>query len=181
LPQDLQDSKILHSMDFTTEIRSSKFPAIFGRFESLIDNNFWRRRAKKIRDDIRGNTYLRELLVVENRIAFVLDAYSVRKATSGVLPPVQIQDAAQYETVSFISQTVTFLESVDARTGKAFLGRVQGAFANPPDFRGLALEMLAATHMQRRETAIQLPQDGTYDWLGKRNGLEFAFRSRLSA
>src|ERR1700721_2171802 len=28
LPQDLQDFKILHSMNFTTEIRSGEFPAI---------------------------------------------------------------------------------------------------------------------------------------------------------
>lgn len=35
------------------------------------------------------------------------------------------------------------------------------------------MEMLTATHLQRRGAVIQLPQDGTYDWLAKREGLAF--------
>ena len=160
-------------MRFSTEIRSGEFPAVFQRFEEVIGRTLWHRRAVKIRDDIRGNPYLRECLLDANGIAFVLDAYSTLKKTSGALPLVQIQDAQQYEAVNFVTQTIAFLDSVDARIAKAFRGRVQGAFANPRDFRGLALEMLTATHMQRRGSTIRLPQDGTYDWLAEREGLEF--------
>lgn len=160
-------------MRFSTETRSGEFPAVFERFERTIGNNIWRRRAGKIRDDIRGNPYLREWLLEENRIAFVLSAFSTLKEGSGMLPTVQIQDARQYETVAFVTQTMAFLDSVDAQIAKAFIGRVKGAFSNPPDFRGLLLEMLTATHMQRRGTVIQLPTDGTYDWFAEREGLSF--------
>jgi len=160
-------------MHFSTEIRSGEFPAVFERFEKTIGGNLWRRRVGKIRDDIRGNPYLRDWLLEENRTAFVLNAFSMGKDASGVLPAVQIQDARQYETVAFVTQTMAFLDSVDARIAKAFVGRVRGAFSNPPDFRGLSLEMLTATHMQRQGTVIQLPQDGTYDWFADREGLAF--------
>jgi|SRR5271167_111631 len=160
-------------MHFSTEIRSGEFPAIFERFEKTIGANLWRRRAGKIRDDLKGNPYLREWLLEENRTAFVLSTFSMGKAASGVLPPVTIQDAGQYEAVAFVTQTIAFLDSVDAQIAKAFVGRVKGAFANPPDFRGLSLEMLTATHLQRRGAVIQLPRDGTYDWLAEREGLAF--------
>jgi hypothetical protein len=160
-------------MHFSTEIRSGEFAAVFERFEKTIGSNLWRRRAGKIRDDIHGNPYLREWLLEENCTAFVLNTFSMGKDASGMLPAVQIQDARQYETVAFVTQTMAFLNSVDAHIAKAFVGRVKGAFSNPPDFRGLSLEMLTATHMQRRGALIQLPQDGTYDWLAEREGLAF--------
>jgi hypothetical protein len=160
-------------MRFSTETRSGEFPAVFERFEKTIGDNIWRRRAGKIRDDIRGNPYLREWLLEENRIAFALSAFSTGKEASGMLPAVQIQDTRQYETVALVTQTMAFLDAVDAQVAKAFIGRVKGAFSNPPDFRGLSLEMLTATHLQRRGTVIQLPQDGTYDWLAEREGLAF--------
>ena len=76
-------------MRFSTEIRSGEFPAIFGRFEALFGSPLWRRRAGKIRDDLRGNPYLRQWLLEENRIAFVLDAYSMIKHDHGMLPQIQ--------------------------------------------------------------------------------------------
>jgi hypothetical protein len=45
-------------MRFSTETRSREFPAVFERFEKTIGDNIWRRRAGKIRDDIRGNGHL---------------------------------------------------------------------------------------------------------------------------
>src|SRR5262249_7999602 len=93
------------SMQFSTEIRSGEFPAVFGRFEEIIGSKVWRKRVAKIRDDIRGNPYLREWLLQENRIAYVLSAFSAARDGSRVLPAVQIQDARQYETVAFVTQT----------------------------------------------------------------------------
>src|SRR5579872_6468282 len=113
-------------MQFTTEIRSGEFPAVFDRFERVIGGNLWRRRVAKIRDDIRGNAYLREWLLEENRIAYVLNAFSIGKGASGTLPAVQIQDGYRYDAVAFVTQTMSFLDSVDAKIAKAFVGRVKG-------------------------------------------------------
>jgi hypothetical protein len=67
---------------FSTEIRSGEFPIVFERFESAIGSSLWRRRVEKIKEEIRGNRYLREWLLEENRIAFVLNAYSAQKVAS---------------------------------------------------------------------------------------------------
>ena len=83
-------------MHLSTEIRSGEFPAVFERFEQTIGGHLWRRRARKIKDDIRGNPYLRECLLEENRTAFVLNAFSTGKDASGALPIVRIQDTSQY-------------------------------------------------------------------------------------
>src|SRR5579863_365823 len=99
-------------MRFSTQIRSGEFPAVFQRFEEIIGSPLWHRRVVKIRDDIRGNPYLRDWFLDENSIAFVLDAYSTRKQTLGALPPIQIQDPRQYESVNFVTQTVAFLDTV---------------------------------------------------------------------
>src|SRR5579863_7459687 len=160
-------------MRFSTEVRSGEFPAVFTRFEALIGSSLWRRRVVKIREDIRGNPYLREWLREENRVAFALNAFSTGRDASGAVPSVQVQDAHQYEAVAFVVQTMSFLASVDAPIANSFVGRVRGAFANPADFRALSLEMLTATHLQRRGAVIQLPEDGTYDWLAERDGLVF--------
>jgi hypothetical protein len=108
LSADLKErqSEILETMRLRTEIRSGDFPAIFDRFEELIGSNLWRRRVVKIRDSIRGNPYLREWLLEENRTAFVLNTLSTEKKASWRLPAVQIQDAHYYETVGFVAQTM---------------------------------------------------------------------------
>jgi hypothetical protein len=161
------------SLYLSTEIRSNEFPAIFNRFEQTIGSNVWHRRVTRIREEVRGNQYLRDYLHYENRVAFVLEAYSKHKASRGAPPSVFIQDAAHYDAVAFVTQTVAFMEAAEPDIAGALRARVRGAFNNPSDFRGLALEMLIATHLQRQSALIQLPTDGTYDWLAERDGLSF--------
>jgi hypothetical protein len=159
------------SLNLSTEIHSNDFPAVFNRFEQIVGSNIWHRRVTKIREEARGNQYLRNYLQYENRVAFVLEAYSKHKASYGAPPSIFIQDAAQYETVAFAAQTVTFMQAAEPKVAQAFRARVRGAFNNPPDLRGLALEMLIAMHLQRQGALIKLPTDGTYDWLAEQDGL----------
>jgi hypothetical protein len=167
------------SLNLSTEIRSNDFPAVFNRFEQIIGSNVWHRRATRIREEVRGNQYLRDYLQYENRVAFVLETYSKHKASYGAPPSVFIQDAAQYEAVSFVAQTAAFMQAAEPDVAEALRARVRGAFNNPSDFRGLALEMLTATHLQRQGALIQLPTDGTYDWLAERDGLTFEVECKL--
>lgn len=161
-------------MQIVTQAALGQFPAIFDRFERLVGKRRWQRRARSIRDEIRGNRYLEEFLLRENRIVIALDTYSAHKERYGNLPGIQILDPREYEAVSFVTQCLTFIDSVEPPEADRFLGRVQGSFENPDDSRALAFELAMATHLGRSGAAIHLPRDGgTYDWFCERKELPF--------
>jgi hypothetical protein len=159
-----------------TEIFGSQFPVVFDRFETLVGKRLWQKRATAIRAEVRGNPYLREWLLQENRLAMVLDRYSAHKQEKSVSPTINIVDSQEYEAVSFVSQSLAMLDSVDSvdsATANSLLGRVKGCFQNPSDLQGLAFEILTATHLQRRGAEVHLPADGTYDWFSINQSLPF--------
>jgi hypothetical protein len=160
-------------MQIGTEIFGSQFPVVFDRFETLIGKRLWQKRATAIRAEVRGNPYLKEWLLQENRLAMVLDRYSAHKQEKSVSPTINIVDSQEYEAVSFVSQSLVMLDSVDSATASALLGRVKGCFQNPSDLQGLAFEILTATHLKRRGAEVHLPADGTYDWFSINQSLPF--------
>jgi hypothetical protein len=101
-----------------------------------------------------------------------LEEYSRHRDRYGTYPSVEVLDAKQYETLSFITQTVTFISTADEVVGRAFLGRVRGALDDPDNFRGLAFELTMATHLLRNGVLLRLPA-GRYDWLAERDRLKF--------
>jgi hypothetical protein len=157
----------------STSAYSAEFPARFKRFEEELGAPLWRKRATKLREEIRGNRYLQQYLIDENRIVFALDRIASHLAERRPLPPLDMGDIGQYEAVTFVHQCVDLFDSLRKPTAKSFVGRVRGCMQNPDDMRGLALEILVATNLIKSGCDVSVADGGTYDWLGEMHKSEF--------
>jgi hypothetical protein len=160
-------------MLLSTSAYSSEFPARFKRFEEALGAPLWKKRAAKLREEIRGNRYLQQYLTEENRIVFALDRIASHLAEKRALPTLEIEDIGQYEAVTFVHQCVDLFDSLRKPTAKAFVGRVKGCMQNPDDMRGLALEILVATNLIKGGCSVGVPDVGTFDWLAEIRTNEF--------
>ncbi len=88
-------------------------------------------------------------------------------------PKVTTETTSLYETASFVSQCMSLYDSGSKKDSNQLLGRVRGCIQRPSDLRGLAFELLVATHLVRNNSEIFIPSDGTFDWLARRDGVEF--------
>jgi hypothetical protein len=157
----------------STSAYSAEFPARFKRFEKALGAPLWKKRATKLREEIRGNRYLQRYLTEENRIVFALERIASHLAERSTLPLLDITDIGQYEAVTFVHQCVDLFDSLRNSTVNAFVGRVRGCMQNPDDMRGLALEILVATNLIRSGCRVGITDDGTFDWLAEMHKIEF--------
>ena len=151
-----------------TDIHTQRIPEIYADFASVIGANHWRERVIRCDRAIRGNEFLEAYLHRENAIAYQLDHLRKLDQEHGSIPVQLAQDRAIYPAVGFAAQVLSILEGSSKPDAHKFRRRVQGAFNNPNDMRGLRLEMMAATHFTRRGRKVTWPETtgiGTFDLL----------------
>lgn len=166
-------------MNLGRDVSGPEFWALFERFENAIGKSLWHKRVRDIRSEIRGNSYLKDYLLLENRIVLVLADYSAHMEKTRIAPAINIQDPAQYEAVSLVTQFVRLTESADEATVRKLEGRMRGCIKNPSDLNAFAFELETAAELQRRGSIVHQPQGGSYDWLAERDGLSFEVECKL--
>jgi hypothetical protein len=90
-------------MQIVTQAATGQFPASFARFEALVGEKNCRRRARAVREAIRGNPYLEKYLLRENRITMTLDRWWAHKLKHGTIPNIELADPVQYEAITFVT------------------------------------------------------------------------------
>ena len=165
----LETQSNVSSTMLTTEVHAADIPKIFAEFSNFIGDTHWQSRVRLCKDEMRGNSFLRDFLVAENDIAFQLDHLSgLAKKSGGRVPSVACSDHGIYPAASFAAQILSFVEGLSREHRRRFERRVHGAFKNPDDMRGLRLELAIATHFLRRGQTVSWPEitgGGTFDLL----------------
>ncbi|MFA7504841.1 MAG: hypothetical protein WCZ28_09085, partial [Burkholderiaceae bacterium] len=166
-----------------TELSTAQIPYIYSEFADLVGEKHWRKRVKKIKEEIKGFPFLAAHLADENEIAFQLDELrelQERYGFAGRWPEIGQQ---LYSAAELAVQVISMAKSLDADTRRRLIRRVHGALKNPDDMRGMRLELSVATHFLRRGQSIVWPEmegEGTFDLLlpdmGKK-GLEVECKS----
>lgn len=166
-----------------TELRTAAIPDLYERFASVVGDKHWKQRVASIKQEIKGNEFLREHLMRENAIAFQLDRFRAMAEKFGRIPQGEVNNQQFYPAASFIAQVLSFMDASPKPLAERFRRRVHGALKNPDDMRGLRLEFAAATHFLRRRRAVSWPEmtgEGTFDLLVSDvgpNGLEVECKS----
>jgi hypothetical protein len=150
----------------TIQLHTGEIADIYARFARIVGVAHWKKRVAKCKEAIKGNEFLREYLLEENAIAFQLahlDDIVTRHCgiTAEALRPV-------YPAAAFAAQVLSLMDASPQQETDRLCARVRGAFKNPPDMRGLRLELVAATHFLRRGKRISWPEmkgAGTFDLL----------------
>lgn len=76
------------------DLYTQDIPEIFERFQEAIGERHWIKRVAAIKSEIKGQPYLRDYLLEENAIAFVLDKCSALASRYGRIPPQHTNDRA---------------------------------------------------------------------------------------
>ncbi|MDO8176721.1 MAG: hypothetical protein Q7T62_00600 [Undibacterium sp.] len=140
------------------ELHTHEIPRMFNRFCSLVGEDTWLTRAKKVKSEIKGNSSLSALLREENMMALSFSALSSLRQTYGVLPSDVKLLQPFYMALGFAAQALSLMENSDPQSCKRILGRVKGAFRNPDDMRAMQVELLAATHFTRKGFQVAWPE-----------------------
>ena len=151
-----------------TELETRQIPDVYDAFESVIGGSHWRKRAASLANDIKGNKFLSRFLKQENAIAFQLEHLRQTKLKFGRIPVSEFNNSVIYPAMSFAAQSLGIIQKAPGSLGSQFVGRIRGAFKNPPDMHGLRLELSAATHFARQGRRISWPETssrGTCDLL----------------
>lgn len=166
-----------------TEIFTAQIPHIYGEFADLVGEDHWRKRVRKIKEEIRGFPFLSQHLTEENDIALQLEGLrnlQERYGRASNWPEVGRQF---YSAAALAFQVVTMANGLSAIMRQRLIRRLHGALKNPDDMRGMRLELSIATHFARRDQTIVWPEmegGGTFDLLlpgmGK-SGLEIECKS----
>ncbi|MFZ3286395.1 MAG: hypothetical protein WA191_06055 [Telluria sp.] len=148
-----------------TEIYTNQIPTLYAQFAVEIGDSHWRRRTMLLDREIKGNRFLREYLHAENSIAYELEALREHIAKFGPtgLPAIGL---SCYGAARFAAQTISIITNLPPKVAAQFRRRVQGAFQNPDDMRGLQVELAIATHFVRQGRRVTWPEldgTGTYD------------------
>ena len=165
------------------ELHTGEIPDVFARFKDVIDERYWLKRVASIKNDIRVQPFLREHLLNENVIAFVLARCSDLVTRYGRIPTHEIENRELYPAISLAVQVLSIMEHSSTVEAKKLIKRICGAFQRPDSMRAILLEMLAATHFVLRGHQIIWPEmEGveTFDLLVKdigTNGLEVECKS----
>jgi len=166
-----------------TELHTAEIPGLYERFASVVGDGHWKQRVVTIKQEIKGNAFLREHLLRENAIAFQLDRLREMADKYGRVPNWEVNNQQLYPAASFAAQVMSFMDASPKPLAEQFRRRVHGALKNPNDMRGLRLEFAAATHFLRRGRAVSWPEmsrEGTFDLLvsdAGPNGLEVECKS----
>src|SRR5258706_5112100 len=151
-----------------TDLHTGDIPNVFARFRDKIGERHWQRRITRVKEDIRGNRFLRQHLIEDNAIAFALTECSNLTVRYKQIPTDAIETRALYPALSFAAQVLSIIDRSSTQQAKGLIRRIQGAFNNPDDMRALRLELTAATHFTKRGYAIAWPEmesSGTFDLL----------------
>ena len=166
-----------------TELHTAEIPEVYERFASVVGDRHWKQRVASIKQEIKGNSFLRDHLMRENAIAFQLDRLREMVDKYGRVPTWEVNNQELYPAASFAAQVLSFMDASPKPLADQVLRRVHGALKNPDDTRGLRLEFAAATHFLRRGRAVSWPEmtgEGTFDLLVSDvgpNGLEVECKS----
>ncbi len=165
------------------EMQTGEIPDVFARFQDVIDERYWLKRVALIRDNIRGQLFLRDYLIDENAIAFALARCSDLVDRYGRIPMQETGSRDLYSAISLAAQALSIMDHSSDSESKRLAQRIQGAFKNPDDMRAIQLEMMAATHFVHRGYPIVWPEMegvGRFDLLVNdigTNGLEVECKS----
>ncbi len=166
-----------------TELHTAEIPDLYARFASVVDDKHWKQRVASIKQEIKGNAFLREHLMRENAVAFQLDRLREMANKFGTVPFWEVNNQELYPAASFCAQVLSFMDASPKALAEQFRRRVHGALKNPDDMRGLRLEFAAATHFLRRGRVVswaEMTGEGTFDLLVSDlgpNGLEVECKS----
>lgn len=164
-------------------MQTGEIPDVFVRFKDAIDERYWLKRLVSIKDNIRGQSFLRDHLLEENAIAFALARCSDLMARYGRIPIQETANRDLYPAISLAAQVLSIIEHSSDIESKRLVQRIRGAFKNPDDLRAIQLEIMAATHFALRGHSISWPEMegiGTFDLLVRdlgTNGLEIECKS----
>lgn len=166
-----------------TELSTAQIPYIYSEFADLVGDDHWRKRVKKIKEEIRGFPFLAEYLADENEIAVQLEGLRKLQERYGLARHRPEVGQQFYSAAALAYQVVSMANGLSADMRKRLVRRVHGALKNPDDMRGMRLELSIATHFARRGQAVVWPEmegGGTFDLLlpnmGK-SGLEVECKS----
>jgi hypothetical protein len=141
-----------------TDLNIFEFEGYFLRFNALIGATRWVKRAKKIRQAIQGNTFLKEYLEVENALVFALEQFTRSTDRLGKIPATMLRNRNYFFALAFVTQTVSIVETIDEKSGRELVGRITGAITNSPEeLRALQVELAMATHFVRSGLSISFP------------------------
>lgn len=137
-------------MLMATVVGTGDMAAHFRRFSTLIGPRHWTKCVQGVKEVLRGNPFLRDFLTRENEIATSLSQYGELLDRYGDRVDVITGRLELYPALAFATQVLSIADGLPAVKAKRFVRRVQGAFGNPDDMRGLRLELTVATHFIRR-------------------------------
>jgi hypothetical protein len=143
---------------FATELHTSDASNIFRRFVDVIEERHWTKRAKLIREEIRGNRLLGPWTHEEYEIVYALDSCSEAMRRYRIIPATLLADSHVYAALAFCAQTLSLLDLSPPDLQKSLMGRLRGAFRNADDLRALQLELHTATHFVRRGNTVLWPE-----------------------
>ena len=92
------------------EIQTGEIPDVFVRFKDAIDERYWLKRTVSIKDNIRGQSFLRDHLVEENAIAFALARCSDLVARYGRIPMQEAENRDLYPAIGLAAQVLSIME-----------------------------------------------------------------------
>ena len=81
------------------EIQTGEIPDVFARFRDVIEERYWLKRVKSIKDNIRGQSFLSDHLINENAIAFTLARCSDLVARYGRIPMQETESRDLYPAI----------------------------------------------------------------------------------
>lgn len=113
------------------ELHTAEIPEVFHQFKSSIGEKHWIRRVAAVKQQIRGNPFLKDYLVEENAIAFALAHCSDLVKKYGDIPPQEIDNYAIYPAISFAAQTLSIMAHSTPQQKQMLVRRIHGAFKNP--------------------------------------------------
>lgn len=148
------------------ELYTGEIPSVFVRFKNLIGDHHWVKRVNLIKDEIRGNPFLRDYLFDENAIAIGLVLCSNLTQRYGQIPVNTSDCRPIYPCMAFAGQVLSIIDMSTANQARQLVRRIHGALKNPDDMRALQLELVTATHFTKRGHSVAWPEmdgSGTMD------------------
>jgi hypothetical protein len=141
-----------------TSLQTHRIPQVYRDFAQEIGAKAWEKRVASCRSEVKGHPLLAPYLEAENAIAYKLARLGELVARYGNALPEDDEVRALYPAASFAAQVLSLLDAWPAKAARALRGRVQGAFANPADLRGLSFEFTMATHFLNRKWQVSWPE-----------------------
>lgn len=141
------------------ELHTKNIPEIYELFSREIGESSGKERVAKVRQEIKGNPFLREYHQRESSIAFQLEQLRSLNERFGGATVTQYDDHSHYPAASFAAQTLSILKGSSREGAERFRSRVRACIRNnPSDLRALRLELATATHFLRMGKKVAWPE-----------------------